>query len=185
MANEDRPTKEDEGPIDAAFDEPHDETSEGAEIVQVDGEAEAEGVVAATQLGATRYVIAGYFAAGILTAFIFGKLLAAGWTRLAEMQSVVDRLPAITQVAEDGRATWATIVGGFLAIGLAAYLYRRQDVRTWVNDAAAELAKVTWPSKKEVTNGTVVVVVTSIVATVFVALLDRFWGFVTDLVYRV
>jgi preprotein translocase subunit SecE len=47
-----------------------------------------------------------------------------------------------------------------------------------------ELAKVTWPNKKEVTSGTVVVVVASIIATIYLTLLDRFWGFVTDLVYR-
>ena len=53
-----------------------------------------------------------------------------------------------------------------------------------VNEAAVELAKVTWPNKKEVTNATVVVVIASLIAVVYLALLDRFWGFVTDLVYR-
>jgi hypothetical protein len=32
-------------------------------------------------------------------------------------------------------------------------------------------------------NGTLVVVVASMVATVYVAILDRFWGFLTTLVY--
>ena len=35
----------------------------------------------------------------------------------------------------------------------------------------------------EVTNGTFVVIVTTIVSTVFFALMDKFWGFVTNLVY--
>ena len=76
------------------------------------------------------------------------------------------------------------MAGGLIAAGILVYVYRRQDIRTWVHEAATELAKVTWPNKKEVTNGTVVVVVASIIATIYLALLDRFWGFVTDLVYR-
>ena len=32
-------------------------------------------------------------------------------------------------------------------------------------------------------NGTIVVVVASLVSTIYLALLDRFWGFVTNLVY--
>ena len=45
------------------------------------------------------------------------------------------------------------------------------------------MSKVTWPSRTEVTNGTFVVIVTTLVSTVFFALMDKFWGFVTNLVY--
>lgn len=86
-------------------------------------------------------------------------------------------------MTEDQRDTWGHVVGGLIAIGALVYVYRRQDIRAWVNEAAAEMAKVTWPDKKEVTNGTIVVVVASLVATIYLALLDRFWGFVTNLVY--
>ena len=44
------------------------------------------------------------------------------------------------------------------------------------DEVAAELAKVTWPSKKEVTNSTMVVIVDERFATVYLALLDRFWA---------
>ena len=50
-------------------------------------------------------------------------------------------------------------------------------------EVAEELSKVTWPSRKEVTNSTTVVVLTTVFATVFFALMDRFWGFVTDKIY--
>lgn len=182
MANEDRPTDQDE-PVDAAFDDNPEVDAKGREIVRVGEEDDAAG--SATELGTTRYVIAGYFAGAIGLAYILGKILTASWTRLAEQQWVVDRAPWITQVPEDSRATWATIVGGLIAIGVTVHLYRRLDIRNWLNDAASELAKVTWPTKKEVSNGTVVVIVATVIATLYVALLDRFWGFVTDLVYRV
>ncbi len=48
---------------------------------------------------------------------------------------------------------------------------------------ASELSKVTWPTRTEVTNSTAVVIVTTAVATLFFALMDRFWSFVTNLVY--
>jgi preprotein translocase SecE subunit len=44
---------------------------------------------------------------------------------------------------------------------------------------------VTWPNKEAVTNGTIVVVVASAVAAVYIALLDRLWTFVTALIYDV
>jgi preprotein translocase subunit SecE len=61
--------------------------------------------------------------------------------------------------------------------------YRKESVRGWADDVALELSKVSWPTRETVTNGTIVVLVASAVATVYVALLDRFWGFVTSLVY--
>ena len=48
---------------------------------------------------------------------------------------------------------------------------------------AEELSKVTWPSRKEVTNSTTVVVITTLFATLFFALMDRFWAFITDKIY--
>ena len=48
---------------------------------------------------------------------------------------------------------------------------------------AAELAKVKWPTRKEVSNSTVIVIATGAIATLYLALLDRLWSFVTDLFY--
>jgi len=42
---------------------------------------------------------------------------------------------------------------------------------------------VTWPSKDEVVNSTAVVIVATVFSTVFFALMDRFWSFLTNLVY--
>lgn len=151
-------------------------------VVRV-GDDVAQGV-SPTQLGATRYVMAGFFTAGIAVAYVFGRIVSSAWNKLASTQSIVDQAGWLTYVGEEGRATWGTLAGGLVAVGAFIYVYRREDIRTWVNEAAAELAKVTWPNKKEVTSGTVVVVVASIIATIYLTLLDRFWGFVTDLVYR-
>lgn len=146
---------------------------------------EADDTAEASQMGSTRYVLAGFLGAAIVAAYVLGHMVTGIWNKLAESQWAVDKAPFLAAMVEDGRSTWGMVVGGVLAAGLAIYFYRRDDVRTWVTDAASELAKVTWPTKKEVTSATVVVVIASAIATVYLALLDRFWGFVTDLVYRV
>jgi preprotein translocase subunit SecE len=102
---------------------------------------------------------------------------------LADNSWVARHAPFVSMIAEDERATYTTIVGAIVGVATTVYAYRRPEVRAWTSEVAAELAKVSWPSKKEVTNSTIVVIAAGTFATVFLALLDRFWGFVTNLVY--
>jgi preprotein translocase subunit SecE len=136
-----------------------------------------------TQLGATRHVLAGFFAAGIAVVFIVSRILSGTWNRLADNAWAAQHIPFISRIAEDDRPTFTTLIGAVAGIFATVYAYRRPDVRTWTNEVASELAKVSWPSKKEVTNSTMVVIAVSTFATIFLALLDRFWGFFTNLVY--
>jgi preprotein translocase subunit SecE len=136
-----------------------------------------------SQLGAARYVLAGFFAAGIAITFLLAKVLAGIWNQLADNSWVARQAPFISSIAEDDRGTYTTLVGAIVGVSTTIYAYRRSDVRAWTSEVAAELAKVSWPSKKEVTNSTIVVIAAGAFATVFLALLDRFWGFVTNLVY--
>jgi preprotein translocase subunit SecE len=66
---------------------------------------------------------------------------------------------------------------------VALYNWRQQKTRQLIEEVASELSKVTWPNKEEVMNSTTVVIFTTLFATVFFALMDRFWGFLTNLVY--
>ena len=165
-------------------DEPEAEEELRAEspLAELPAEDKVESAVP-MQLGAARYVLAGFFAAGIAVAYLAGRVLNGVWNRLADTSFVTKNLPVLTRLAEEDRPTYTTLVGAVVGIAAAVYAYRRPDVRTWTSDVAAELAKVSWPTKKEVTNSTMVVIVASAFATVFLALLDRFWGFVTNLVY--
>jgi preprotein translocase subunit SecE len=142
-----------------------------------------DGSALPTQLGAARYVLAGFFAAGIAVAFIVSRSLTAGWNRLADNPWVSQHAAFLNRIAEDDRSTYTMLVGAVAGVCAAVYAYRRDDVRTWTGEVGTELSKVSWPSKKEVTNSTVVVILTGAFATVYLALLDRFWGFVTSLVY--
>jgi preprotein translocase SecE subunit len=84
---------------------------------------------------------------------------------------------------EEERSEISVAIGAAVALGVGVHLYRRPAVRQWTDEVASEMSKVTWPDKNEVTNSTIIVIVTSAFATLYLALLDRFWGFVTNLVY--
>jgi preprotein translocase subunit SecE len=157
------------------------EIREQADLVRTDEADEAEAMP--TQLGATRHVLAGFFAAGIGVAYVVSKVLVGSWNRIADNHWVAQHAAFVSRIAEDDRSTFTALIGGAVGIFTTVYAYRRPDIRNWTNEVATELAKVSWPSKKEVTNSTMVVIAASTFATVFLALLDRFWGFVTNLVY--
>ncbi len=134
---------------------------------------DAGGAVSPQQLGTQRFVYGAYFAGAIGIAFIVSKILDYAWFRAQTYR------PAIGEPREEIVMPVAALLGG----GAAVYYWVRTRARELAEEVAAEMAKVTWPNRTEVTNGTVVVIVTTIVSTVFFALMDRFWGFVSNLVY--
>jgi preprotein translocase subunit SecE len=154
--------------------------SDGAPIV-VPGEAADEGTAA--QVGVEKYVHAAFFAAAFLMAFLGGKILLSVWNNLAEWPEAVRALPFLIEYTEEERSNWTLIIGAVLGVLAILRYYRRPTVRSWATDVASELARVTWPSKDTVTNGTIVVLVAGAIATIYIALLDRLWGYLTNLVY--
>jgi preprotein translocase subunit SecE len=125
------------------------------------------------QLGTQRFVYAAYFAAAIGIAFVMSKTLDYAWFRLQTYK------PAIGEPREEVVMPVSALIGG----GTAVYYWFRTRARELAEEVATEMSKVTWPSRTEVTNGTVVVIITTIVSTIFFALMDRFWGFMSNLVY--
>lgn len=125
------------------------------------------------QLGYQRYVYAAYMAGALIAAFLFAKIGHASWYRLGQWK---------TELGEP-KDEYLFPVAGVLGVLVAIYYWRKPDARKYADEVAEELSKVTWPSRKEVTNSTTVVVLTTVFATVFFALMDRFWSFVTDKIY--
>ena len=74
-------------------------------------------------------------------------------------------------------------IAALIAVLVAVRYWRDLKVRTMAEEVAEELTKVTWPTRDEVINSTSVVIVTTIFATVFFALMDQFWLWVTQHVY--
>jgi len=137
----------------------------------------------ASTLGSERYVHAAFFVAGILAAFIASKTLVLVWNSLAAWAPAVRAVPALISYSEEQRDTVALVAGAGIGTLTIVQAYRKEKVRNWANEVAAELSKVTWPTREAVLNGTVVVVVASAIATVYVTILDRIWSFLTTLVY--
>jgi preprotein translocase subunit SecE len=128
---------------------------------------------APVQLGYQRYVYAAYMAAALLIAFLTAKIGHVAWYRLGQWK------PQFGEPVDDILYPAAVVVG----ILVTLYYWRKPEARQYANEVAEELSKVTWPSRKEVTNSTTVVVLTTLFATVFFALMDRFWSFITDKIY--
>lgn len=132
-----------------------------------------EGAVGPQQLGAQRFVYGAYFAGAIGVAFFASKAVDSIWTRLAMWK------PGFGEPHDE----YVMPIAGLIGVATALYYWKRTRARQLAEEVASELSKVTWPTKQEVTNNTAVVLVTTAFAVVFFALMDRFWGFVTNLVY--
>jgi preprotein translocase subunit SecE len=148
------------------------EPSESAEPAELHDVAPV-GAASPTQLGTKRFVYAAYFAGAIAIAFLMSKLLDFAWFKVQSYK------PAIGEPRDEVVMPLSALIGAAVAV----YYWFRTRARELAEEVATEMSKVTWPSRTEVTNGTFVVIVTTIVSTVFFALMDRFWGFVTNLVY--
>lgn len=145
--------------------------------------AEDDDAPAATQLGADRYVLAGFFAAGMIGAYVLGRALETLWINASNKDWFSQNLPRLAAVSDGDKAMYTLLIGGIAALIFVARSYKKPDVRQWADDVAAELQKVVWPSRKDVTNSTFIVIVASTVATLYLTLLDRLWAFVTNIVY--
>jgi preprotein translocase subunit SecE len=174
-----RASDEDEAK-DASSDE--EEASPDAKKDEAEGEEEDE-EQAAAQLGIQRYVLAAFFAAGIAGAYVFGKALHGIWAWAANKDWLHNTLPSLASFTDEQKTNYATVLGALIAVILVIRTYRKPSVRAWADEVANELNKVKWPTRKEVSNSTVVVIAAGAVATIYLALLDRLWSFVTDLIY--
>lgn len=137
-------------------------------------QAEVVGAVSPTQLGYKRFVYGAYFGGAILIALLLSKVGHALWTRLGQWKPAV-----IGEPKDEIVFIAAAIIGALVALRY----WKKPEARQYADEVAEELSKVTWPSREEVTNSTIVVVVTTLFATVFFAVMDRIWGYLTNLVY--
>lgn len=145
------------------------ELSEGEREALAEGERDAQPL----QMGSQRFVYAAYMAGAMLVAFLVAKSAHVAWYRLGQWK------PEFGEPKDEAIYVGASIVGVLVAL----YYWRKASSRQYANEVAEELSKVTWPSKKEVWNSTTVVIFTTLFATVFFALMDQFWKYVTDKIY--
>lgn len=154
------------------------EGSEGGD----DDEEEHDGQVAAS-LGIQRYVLSGFFLAGMIVTYVLGRSLEGIWGSLSNKSWFAKSVPQLAAVQDETKGTLAMVIAGVISFGFVIRTYRKPDVRTWSQEVASELQEVKWPTKKEVQSSTIVVIAASAVATLYLLVLDRLWSFVTDIVY--
>jgi len=136
-------------------------------------DAAREAAASPLQLGYLRFVYAAYMAGAMLVAFLVAKSGHVAWYRLGQWKPELG----------EPRDEVVYVLSGLIGVGVALYYWRKPESRQYANEVAEELSKVTWPSRKEVTGSTTVVLFYTLFATVFFALMDQFWKYVTDKIY--
>jgi preprotein translocase SecE subunit len=119
-------------------------------------------------LGLARWVQLAFMAFGLTLFWILDKLITIGWDKFREP------LPVVVSLVSAALATGATIV-----------LYKHPTVSRVSNEIVGELAKVSWPSRDEIQAATIIVIITSIIASIIVGAFDAAWSSLTDLIYKV
>ena len=59
-----------------------------------------------------------------------------------------------------------------------------ERVTTFIKESYAELGKITWPTRKELVESTFVVIVSVILITIIIGLIDLFFGKLLELFAR-
>lgn len=121
----------------------------------------------AASLGLARWVQYVFVVTAAFFLWFLDKVATLVWQNFAEPPAVV-----------------ITAVAAVISLGGTVALYRNERAHTMVADVVTELAKVTWPSRKETYASTIVVIVTSLIAAGVVGAFDFVWSFFTDLLYK-
>ncbi len=111
--------------------------------------------------------------------FFLGGLV-LGWFVLVP---TVDWIWVVT--ANDPRPPDLIVHGiGLATAGVATFmLWRNRRIYGVANEVAVELTKVTWPTRQETKWATIVVIITVIVAAVFLGVFDLVWSWITGKLY--
>jgi len=133
---------------------------------------------AAAAFGLMRYVHAIFLGGAVVLAWLFIQIVETTWTSLFNWDVVASWIPR--------PRGWASIaIGAFAGIGTALYMWRHPKVNRLAVEVVNELSKVTWPTRKELSASTVVVIVVSIIASIILGVFDMFWAWATDALLRI
>jgi preprotein translocase subunit SecE len=114
-------------------------------------------------MGPNKFVHLTFALGGILAAFVLSRTGDWVWSYFAKPNDLAINLFAI-------------LVAG----GAAFAAYRNEGIFASVVDVTRELEKVSWPTRKETSAATVVVLVTVIISAVILSSFDALWAFFTN-----
>ena len=118
-------------------------------------------------LGLQRWIQYVFVVGAAFTLWFLDKVATLVWQNFAEPPSFV-----------------ITALAAVISIGGTIAVYRNERAQHLVTDVVTELAKVTWPSRKETYASTIIVIITSLICAGIVGAFDFVWSFFTDLLYK-
>jgi preprotein translocase SecE subunit len=71
-----------------------------------------------------------------------------------------------------------------VAGGTTWWASRNEEIFGLASECVTELGKVAWPTRQETTAATLVVIVTVIIASLFLGVFDATWAFVTGVLFN-
>ena len=114
-------------------------------------------------MGPNKFVHLMFAVGALLVAFIVSKMTDWAWSYFAKPNDLVVNAIAL------------------LAAGTAAVVaYRNENVYASVVEVTRELEKVTWPTRKETSAATVVVLVMVLISATILSSFDALWAFLTN-----
>jgi preprotein translocase subunit SecE len=144
----------------SSTDEGHDDPANQQGSIESLGPARAN-------LGLQRWVQYVFVVGAAFVLWFLDKVATLVWQNFAEP-------PAVT----------ITAVAAVISIGSTIAVYRNERAHVMVTDVVTELAKVSWPSRRETYTSTIVVIITSLICAAVVGAFDFVWSFFTDLLYK-
>jgi preprotein translocase subunit SecE len=114
-------------------------------------------------MGPNKFVHLTFAIGGLLAAFVLSRAVDWGWSYFAKPNDLVVNLLAI-------------LVAG----GAAVAVYRNENAYASIVEVTRELEKVTWPTRKETTAATIVVLVTVLISALVLSGFDAIWSFFTN-----
>ena len=114
-------------------------------------------------MGANKFIHLTFALAGLLAAFVLAQTGDWVWSYFAKPNELLIQ----------GVALCLAVVAGIVA-------YRNERVFATVHDITRELEKVSWPTRKETSAATVVVLVTVAISAVILSGFDAIWAFFTN-----
>src|SRR3954463_6611103 len=114
-------------------------------------------------MGPNKFVHLMFALGALLLAFIVSKMTDWAWSYFAKPNDLLINLIAL-------------VTAGTAAI----VAYRNEQVFASVVEVTRELEKVTWPTRKETSAATIVVIVTVLIAAAILSMFDAIWSAFTN-----
>lgn len=121
-----------------------------------------------------RYVNLSFVAIGLVAYLVLGEL----FTALIEVFGSSANFQILGV-----NFRFAHLLAMVVSIGFAIYLRRNPRVYDYAMEVGSELSKVTWPTWKETKLATIVVIVTTLIISLILGLMDLIWGALSRLLY--